>query len=228
LTLRWLPYILVGILIARKNSRRRAAGLRDPQRTRGLLLQAAFREVYRSGFQSAGLDTILASTGVTKGALYYHFVSKEALGYAVVEEIIGPDLRAKWLRPLQRGNDPINTLIGIVQGESVRPEDVRGGCPLNNLAQEMSPLDEGFRKRLAMVFHAWQEGIAAALRKGQTYGRVRSDLEPAAAAGFLIATLEGYVSLAKNAQDAKVMKAGIRNIVGWLRSLRPPGNHKRG
>jgi len=92
----------------------------------------------------------------------------------------------------------------------------------------MSALDEGFRKRLAMVFHAWQEGIAAALRKGQTHGRVRSDVDPAATAGFLIATLEGYVSLAKNAQDAKVMKAGIRNIVGWLRSLRPPGNHKRG
>ena len=215
-------------MIARKNSRRRAAGQRDPERTRELLLQAAFREVYRSGFQSAGLDTILASTGVTKGALYYHFDSKEALGYAVVEEIIGPDLRAKWLRPLQRGNDPINTLIGIVRGESVQPEDVRGGCPLNNLAQEMSALDEGFRKRLAMVFHAWQEGIAAALRKGQTHGRVRSDVDPAATAGFLIATLEGYVSLAKNAQDAKVMKAGIRNIVGWLRSLRPPGNHKRG
>jgi TetR/AcrR family transcriptional repressor of nem operon len=202
--------------------------LRDPKRTRELLLQAAFREVYRSGFQSAGLDAILASTGVTKGALYYHFDSKEALGYAVVEEIIGPDLRAKWLRPLQKGNDPIKALIGIVQAESVRPEDVRGGCPLNNLAQEMSPLDEGFRKRLAMVFHAWQEGIAAALREGQTSGRVRRDVEPAAAAGFLIATLEGYVSLAKNAQDAKVMKAGIRNIVSWLRSLRPPGNHKRG
>jgi TetR/AcrR family transcriptional regulator, transcriptional repressor for nem operon len=216
------------MLAARKNSRRRATGPRDPLRTREVLLQAAFREVYRSGFQSAGLDTILASTGVTKGALYYHFDSKEALGYAIIEEIIVPDLRAKWLRPLQRGNDPINTLIGIVQGESVRPEDVRGGCPLNNLAQEMSPLHEGFRKRLARVFHSWQEGIAAALREGQTCARVRRDVEPAAAAGFLIATLEGYVSLAKNAQDAKVMKAGIRNIVGWLRSLRPPGNHKRG
>ena len=215
-------------MIARKNSRRRAAGQRDPERTRELLLQAAFREVYRSGFQSAGLDTILASTGVTKGALYYHFDSKEALGYAVVEEIIGPDLRAKWLRPLQRGNDPINTLIGIVRGESVQPEDVRGGCPLNNLAQEMSPLDEGFRKRLAKVFDAWREGIATALREGQTHGTVRRDVEPTEAAGLLIAMLEGYVSLAKNAQDAKVMKAGIRNIVGWLRSLRPPGNHKRG
>ena len=214
-------------MIARKNSRRRAAGQRDPERTRELLLQAAFREVYRSGFQSAGLDTILASTGVTKGALYYHFDSKEALGYAIVEEVIALDLRAKWLRPLQSGKDPFNTLIGIVQGESVRPEDVRGGCPLNNLAQEMSPLDEGFRKRLAKVFDAWREGIATALREGQTHGTVRRDVEPTEAAGLLIAMLEGYVSLAKNAQDAKVMKAGIRNIVDWLRSLRPPVNRKR-
>jgi len=54
-------------------------------------LNAASREIYRSGFQSASLDTILASTGVTKGALYYHFKSKEGLGYAVVEEVIGPE-----------------------------------------------------------------------------------------------------------------------------------------
>ncbi len=167
------------MLAVRKNSRRRAIGLRDPERTRERLLQAAFREVYKSGYQSADLDAILAATGVTKGALYHHFDGKEALGYAVVEEIIAPVLHAKWLRPLQRGNNPINTLIGIVQGESVRPEDVRGGCPLNNLAQAMSPLDEGFRKRLAMVLHAWQEGIAAALREGQTQGMVRRDVNPA-------------------------------------------------
>ena len=33
---------------------------------------------------------------------------------------------------------------------------------------------------------------------------------------------EGYVMLAKNAQDVNVWKVGIRNIVGWLRSLRAP------
>ncbi|MGD0988420.1 MAG: TetR/AcrR family transcriptional regulator [Candidatus Sulfotelmatobacter sp.] len=201
---------------------------RDPERTRDRLLQAASREVYRSGFQSASLDTILAAAGVTKGALYYHFDSKEALGYAVVEEVIAPDVRAKWLRPLLRGKDPVDALIGAVRDISVRPEDVRGGCALNNLAQEMSPLDEGFRKRLATVFHAWREGVAAALREGQTRGKVCRDVEPADAAGLLIAMVEGYGSLAKNAQDAKVMKAGIRNIVDWLKSLRASGNRKRG
>src|SRR5271156_2611915 len=82
-----LTYILVGMLAARKGPKRRAARLRDSERTRERLLQAASREIYRSGFQSASLDTILAVAGVTKGALYYHFDSKEALGYAVVDEI---------------------------------------------------------------------------------------------------------------------------------------------
>jgi len=184
------------------------------------LLQAASREIYRSGFQSASLDTILAAAGVTKGALYYHFDSKEALGYAVVEGVIAPALRGTWVHPLQMGKDPIDALIGIVQGISVRPEDVRGGCPLNNLAQEMSPLDAGFRKRLSIVFDAWREAVASVLREGQTHGSVRRDVEPVDAAGLLIAMVEGYGSLAKNAQDPKVMKAGIRNIVAWLRSLR--------
>jgi AcrR family transcriptional regulator len=202
--------------------------LRDSERTRERLLQAASREIYRSGFQSASLDAILSVAGVTKGALYYHFDSKEALGHAVVDEVIAPDVRGKWVRPLQTGKDPIDALIGAVQGIPVRLADVRGGCQLNNLAQEMSPLDAGFRKRLATIFEAWREAVASVLREGQAHGRIRRDVEPANAAGLLIAMVEGYASLAKNAQDPKVMKAGIGNIVGWLRSLRPPGNRKPG
>lgn len=227
MTPRCCTCILVGMFAEPRQSKRRTTRVRNPDRTRERLLNAASREVYRSGFQSAGLDRILASTGVTKGALYHHFKSKEGLGYAIVEEVIAPNLRSKWLLPLKTDEDPIDVLIGIVQGESLRPEDVRGGCPLNNLAQEMSPLHEGFRKRLAMVFHIWQEGIASALQAGQDHGSVRRDAKPDEAAGFLIATLEGYVSLAKNAQDPKVLKVGVKNIVAWLESLRPPNHRKK-
>jgi TetR/AcrR family transcriptional repressor of nem operon len=191
------------------------------------LLRAASREIYRSGFQSASLDTILASAGVTKGALYHHFKNKDALGYAVVEEVISPDVCGTWVRPLQSVTDPIDALIGIVQGISVRPKDVCGGCQLNNLAQEMSPLDARFRKRLGVVFDSWRDAAASVLREGQIRGSVRRDVEPSDAAGLLIAMVEGYGSLAKNAQDPKVIKAGINNIVGWLRSLRRQSNRKR-
>jgi AcrR family transcriptional regulator len=94
------------MVAARKSPKRRATRLRDSERTRERLLQAASREIYRSGFQSASLDTILAVAGVTKGALYYHFDSKEALGHAVFDEVIAPDVRGKWMRPLQSGKDP--------------------------------------------------------------------------------------------------------------------------
>jgi TetR/AcrR family transcriptional regulator, transcriptional repressor for nem operon len=193
---------------------------RNPQRTRQLLLETAAREIHKSGFESTGLDTILAATGVTKGALYYHFRSKKALGYAIVEEVIAKSMQEKWLQPLSSGADPIDTLIGIVQATPLRLEVVCAGCPLNNLAQEMSLRDEGFRKHLAKQFHDWQEGIAAALRKGQSENTVRPDLDTRATASFLVAMYEGYVMLAQNAHDVSVLRVGIKNVVGWLRSLR--------
>jgi len=216
-----LTYKLVGML------REKKLRLRDPERTRELLLQAGFREVYRSGFQSASIDTILAATNVTKGALYHHFDSKEDLGHAIIEEIVSKLTQDKWIGPLRLGKNPIDTLIGIVQATSVRPADVRGGCPLLNLAQEMSALDEQFRKRLERIFREWIEGIAAALRRGQSQGTVRRDLVPEETAGFLIAMYEGHAVLAKNAQNPKVWNVGIRNIVGWLRSLRAPRQSRR-
>jgi TetR/AcrR family transcriptional regulator, transcriptional repressor for nem operon len=215
--------------LARKNPKSRARKQRDPERTRQRLLQAAFREVYRYGFQSAGIDTILAATDVTKGALYYHFKSKEGLGYAIIEEVVAEMTADRWVRPLQRSRnkDPIDALIGIVQAIPHQPRDVKGGCPLVNLTQEMSQLDEKFRKRLEKIFHAWHAEIVLALRRGQSQGRVRRDLVPEETASFLIAMVEGYEVLAKNAQDTKVWIMGIRNIAGWLNSLRAPGNRKR-
>jgi len=212
------------MLVAHEKKRK----ARDPERTRERLLQAAFREIHRSGFQSAGIDTILAATNVTKGALYHHFESKEALGYAVVEEKIAKLTRDRWLRPMRSEGEAIDILIGVVRRIPSGPQDVRAGCPLLLLSQEMSPLDEQFRKRLERIFLDWQEGVATLLRRGKSQGTVRRDLNPAEAASFLIATVEGYGTLAKNAQDPKVWKTGIRNIVGWLRSLRPPDNYKRG
>ena len=211
----------------RKEARSRATTPRDPRRTRQALLQAASRKVYESGFQGTDLDTILGAAGVTKGALYHHFDNKEALGYAVVDEVIAGITREKWLRPLETAADPIDALIGIVRSTSLKPEHLRGGCPWNNLAQEMSPLDEGFRKRLAKVFDDWRGGIASALRRGQRHGAVASGVDAGETADFVIATYEGYISLAKMSQDPKVMRAGSRRIVRFLESLRAPAGSKR-
>ena len=205
---------------ARKRPRRSRPTSRNSERTRGLLLQAAFQEMHRSGFRSADLDAILAKADVTKGALYYHFDNKDALGYAVVDEIMTTNMHQKWVQPLRDAKDPIEALIRIVQSESVKKEDVQRSCPLLNLSQEMSGLDEGFRKRTARLYRDWHDAVAQALRDGQKRGIVKSEIDADETATFLIAAFEGYVVLSKNSQDPRMMQSGQRRVSGHIESLR--------
>ncbi len=216
------------MIVNRKSGRRRTGSPRNPQRTRERLLQAAFQQVHRSGFQGTDLETILDTAGVTKGALYHHFENKEALGYAIVDEAIAGIMREKWLQPLQNTQNPIDAWVGVMQSHrAVGREELELGCALNNLSQEMSPLDEGFRKRLARVFREWHDGTAAAFREGQKRGVVRSDVDPDETATFLIAAYEGCWSLAKNAQDARVLQSGLKSIIRYLDSLRAPNGRSQ-
>lgn len=221
-------YILVGMLTATKTRSKRANAVRprDPDRTRQHLLQAAFQEMYKSGYQSADLDAILGKAGVTKGALYHHFENKEALGYAVIEEVITAMTREKWLRPLENARNPINALIGIFATAPLKMEDIRGGCPLNNLAQELSSLHEGFRKRIAKGFAIWHDAIANGLREGQKAKQVRHDIDPEETATFIMALYEGYVSLSKNSHDPKLMGSGHNSLIRYLESLRDSRTRK--
>jgi TetR/AcrR family transcriptional regulator, transcriptional repressor for nem operon len=195
--------------------------MRDPARTRETLLRSAFEEIHCQGFRGSDIGSILRSAGMTKGALYHHFESKETLGYAVVDEVVADIMRKKWQAPLRNIHDPIDTLIEIVQETSLDPHHVRCGCPLNNISQEMSPLDEGFRRRTESIFREWRQAIAKAFWEGKVAGFVASDVDPDEVSLFVIATYEGYMSLGKTFQDAGVLKAGMTAMVRYLDGLRP-------
>lgn len=197
---------------------------RQPDVTRERLLQAAFEEIYRRGFQGASLDTILAQAGVTKGALYHHFPDKAALGYAVVDEVVKGLLLERWLGVLEdQPGDPLSALQGMLRERlaQLKPHEVELGCPLNNLGQEMSPLDEQFRRRIAATFETWADGFACLLRQGQRDGTVRGDLDPAPVARFLVAAIEGSFGLAKSARSSSMLRSNLEVLSSFLDCLRP-------
>jgi AcrR family transcriptional regulator len=196
---------------------------RDPEATRRTLVRAAFWEIYRKGFHQARLDAILDGTGVTKGALYHHFPNKRELGYAVVEEVIRPWILHRWLQGVAEAADPVEAVRSAarrVVAES-NDESVRCGCPLNNLVQEMAPLDEGFRSRLQAVLDDWREGLARALAQGQRRGRVRPEADPRAVATALVCSLEGLASLTKCSQDRETARRALDGLDVLLDGLRP-------
>jgi AcrR family transcriptional regulator len=198
---------------------------RAPEATRDKLLRAAFDEIYRRGFQAASLDTILAQAGVTKGALYHHFPTKAALGIAVVDEVVKGLLLERWLGVLaSQPGDPVSALQATLRfrAANLTAGEIELGCPLNNLAQEMSPLDEDFRRGIEATFEAWRDGFAEALRRGQAEGSVRSDVDARQVATFIVAAAEGSYGLAKNAQSSSMVRENLEILSLFLDSLRPP------
>src|SRR5436305_5237031 len=83
---------------------------RTPEATRQKILMAASHEFYKNGFQGGSLNQIVEAAGTTKGALFHHFAGKQELGYAVVDEIIGPILEQRWLAPVADSKDPIDDM----------------------------------------------------------------------------------------------------------------------
>ncbi len=191
--------------------------------TRQRILASAYQEIHRNGFQAASLTTILERTGVTKGALYHHFPNKAALGFAVLDEVIKDKVVQFWLRPLEEYSNPIDGLEHLIgaAGKNISNEDVLLGCPLNNLCLEMSPISDGFRQRLNQIYEFWREAFARSLRSGQADGTVSKHIDTTSCATFIVASLAGCRSLAKNTQSRNVLTACGQNLIRYLETLRP-------
>lgn len=197
---------------------------RAPDVTRDRILRAAFAEFYTHGFQGGSLNRIVDAAGTTKGALFHHFTGgKQQLGYAVVDEVIEPLLCARWLEPLTDSLDPVADLQHAFRRfvkEDIDSGSWVHGCPLNNLAQEMSPLDEGFRTRIDRLYTLWRTATAAALARAITAGSVRASVVPAAAASLVVAGQMGIWGTGKSSQSKAVMQQATDALCDYLGMLR--------
>jgi TetR/AcrR family transcriptional regulator, transcriptional repressor for nem operon len=186
--------------------------------TRDKILFAAYKEIHVNGFQAASLNHILARTGVTKGALYHHFPNKTALGYAVIEEVIAKRILLSFISPLENAENPIEALIELIEqaGYSFSLADVQLGCPLGNLAQEMAPIDEGFRLRLDRIYQQWYDVIIRSFTRAQQAGVIIDEVDPQQAAVMIVATMEGCLNAGMISQDIDKLKCCGAGLIQYL------------
>jgi hypothetical protein len=107
------------------------------------------------------------------------------------------------------------------QAQAPSADVLRFGCPLNNLAQEVSSQDDELRRRLETVMVRWVAALRDALARGQGAGTVRADADPERVARFVVAAIEGAMSLAKTARDASVLRGSYEELGSYLEALRP-------
>lgn len=193
------------------------------QTTRDKILLAAFTEVHLNGFQAASIQNIIQNAGVTKGALYHYFESKDAIGYALLDEVFTQYIENQFIQPLLKSNDPITGLIENLteSGSQMTEEDISLGCPLDHFAQEMSPINKEFQKRINLLYMRKHEVLVDALKRGQESGNVTQDVDAESVAIMIDATLQGCMAMAKQAQSIELLMKCGQGLFDYLEQLRP-------
>jgi len=193
----------------------------DPERMRARVLDAAARLFQVQGYHATGMRDVMQASGVSSGALHHHFPTKDALALAVVKDRIARVVRETWINPVRTAPSASRGILRVFSA-IIRGIDQRGsvaGCPLNNLAMELSFVNPRIRVALEAIFAEWQAALAERIE--QTEGGARLDNgKRVAAAAFVVATYSGAMNLAKVTQSASPLRHAAVNLSRWLRERR--------
>lgn len=200
-----------------------AARIRDHDKTRAHILDVAFGEIYRHGFQGVSVDDIVKKTNLTKGAFYHHFPTKMELGYALVDDVIKPMVIDRWISPLVTQKNPLNGILKQMQIHIVDmpSEKLRHGCPLNNLVQEMAPLDRVFKSKLSAALNLWINETEKLLKCAQDEGHLKKSVKTRQLAQFVVMAHEGFFGMLKGTDDptaADGLYSSMKNYFDELRA----------
>lgn len=194
-----------------------------PESTREKILYAAFCEVHLNGFQAASIQNIINSAGVTKGALYHYFSSKDEIGYALLDEVFTQYIESTFIDVLRDTDDPIAALVAHLNetGAQMSQEDIALGCPLDHFSQEMAPIDVEFQKRLDCLYKKKNTALVEALKRGQMAGNVTRDVSAESIALMINATLQGCMAIAKSSRSLETLMECGAGLIHYLEQLRP-------
>jgi AcrR family transcriptional regulator len=179
----------------------------DPEGLRQRLVEAGYAAFSTRGYHSTALHDLKREAGVTGGALSHHFPTKKAHGLAVIQDRVAEAVEEAWIRPVElapTAAEGIQAVFASIVSE-LEQNGAVSGCPLNNLALELSRQDGDFQAAINAIFVRWRSAIADKLRADLRAGAVHG-LDPEAMATLVVATYSGAMAMAKACQCADPLK----------------------
>ncbi len=193
-------------------------------KTRQDIIAKALELFSVKGYFNTSINDILEATGLTKGGLYGHFQSKEALWEAAYDEaviiwreIVFKDIK-ETLNPLERIRRLITNDMCDYLGKQVFP----GGCFFLNMLVELSGQSEEMKKLILRGFKGVERLIASWLKEAEQMGMVIPGLDHEEISNFIFITLNGAAALYAATRDPKVWRRTINQLNVYLKNFETP------
>jgi TetR/AcrR family transcriptional repressor of nem operon len=185
--------------------------------TQKKLISVAIPLMLRQGYSATGIDTICGEAGVSKGAFYHSFRSKEELAIAALESFLQRGLEQ--LRSIDVGDaPPVERLPLFVERLADRAETLwENGCLIGGLASEMALANDELQRHLAQHLDAL---VALVVPVAEPYANAlsRSGVSSRSLAEDLLAFVEGTIVVARSHRDPGLLRPSLRRFATLLRA----------
>jgi TetR/AcrR family transcriptional repressor of nem operon len=196
--------------------------------TKERILRTAFQLFHEQGFHATGVATIVREAGVNPGSLYHFFESKDDLLLNVLEFAItylGPAV----MEPVEAHTpDPIARIFALLDRyrDGMLQHGCRMGCPIGNLALEVSDGNPEARSLIHRNFENWASRVEGWLVEAG--GRLPPDVDRARMARFVLTVMEGGLMQSRAANDLGPFDESVAVLREHLNLLLRPAAKRRG
>lgn len=182
--------------------------------TRQRIISSAVHLFNEIGYDATGLGDILEHAEMTKGALYYHFDSKQSLASAIIEE--GNTILLGAFRDIGQSSAP--ALERIIHGVFVVGELLRTNLLARSGLHLLQALGE-FNEVATRQYEAWIHAVTLGVREGIEEGDLRPDLDTRRASESIIGAMLGAELLS----SAIASGPDVLERSAWMWELLLPG-----
>ena len=199
--------------------------VRNPERTREKILDAALSLILDHGFGSTTVDAVVRRASITKGAFFHHFGSKAELARALVERYALMD-REQLARHLKRArklsSDPLQQvliLIGLYEEDFEAMDAPFPGCLFASYIYENKLFDEGTIEVLRASTLMWRQVMREMLERVVAVYPPKVPVELESLADLFYALTEGSYIMTKTLGDKTLLARHARHLRSYLQLL---------
>lgn len=187
--------------------------------SRRKIVEAAQELFWEKGYNSTSIADILSRTQLHSGSLYHFFPGKQDLLVAVLEHY-RDGIEENLLSYAWTGvDDPIERIFALLNGYRIMlvTSDYAHGCPIGNLALEISEPDPKVRKLIAANFDNWKSAVESCLKGAGD--RLPPDTDTRALAEFVLTIMEGGIMQARTHRDIGLFDRNVDVLRNHLELL---------
>jgi len=185
-------------------SRTKGQRTNDPVGTRNRVIDVAACAFQTRGYNATSVLDVLKASGVSPGALHHHFPTKRHLIEAVLRERVAVEVDQTWAKAVREAPSALEGIQSIFASvaDALDAQGTVSGCPLGNIALELSRSDEELRAMIALEYDKWRGAIVDKLRAED------SEIDdPEGFAMMVVALFTGAMSLAKVEQNGRSLRS---------------------